>query len=89
MEAPKLFTAANADLEKRFEAARAALSKAAELDEISSERAAAIIDEYLKKKAAGNRWPSLWLTYWLEEAAATFFGKGGAGLLPSRDGRAH
>jgi integrase len=85
VEAPKLFTAANAELEKRFEAARAAIAKAAELDEISGERAAAIVDDYLKRKAAGDRWPSLWLTYWLEEAAAGQLGAGGAGLLPAKD----
>jgi integrase len=85
VEAPRLFITANAELEKRFEAARAALAKAAELDEISSGRAAAIVDEYLKQKWPGDRWPSLWLTFWLEEAAGTILGTAGAGIRPGRD----
>lgn len=85
VEAPRLFITANAELEKRFEAARAALAKEAELHEISSERAAAIVDEYLKRKEPGDRWPSLWLTFWLEEAASSILGTAGAGLRPGRD----
>ena len=63
-EAARLFLAANAELERRFAAARAAAAERAAQDEISAEAADPAVASLLSATAGPKekRWPSLGLT---------------------------
>ena len=85
------YTAANAEFERMLEDARIAVEARATRDEISDERASAIVGAFLEPERRGvwARWPSLGRTFWLEETAAGLFGTDRRGSLPMRgeDGR--
>ena len=87
VEAARLFTAANAELEQRFADARRALAEQAAKEEISAERAEQAVATFLRKTASPKhaRWPSLELTWWLQEAAEQLLGGVAASGLPVLD----
>ena len=71
-EAKRLFVLAHADLEHEMAAAEARIAERKVSDEISPERANAIVDEFIRSRRPQHgwgRWPTLGLVYWLEEAA--------------------
>lgn len=68
-EAGGKFTVANAELEKRFQAAAAIIAERAGRDTLTLERAKALLDRKLAS-ARGKRFPLLTNIYWSEEAAA-------------------
>ncbi|MBV9841415.1 MAG: hypothetical protein JOY99_07795 [Sphingomonadaceae bacterium] len=83
-EATRLFIAANAALEARFDQARAALIKNRADEELSPQEASALLRRFLSEPATRNaRWPSLIYAFWLEDTADHLFGTGAPGLLPS------
>ena len=92
-EAKRLFVLAHAELEREMEAAEARVAAQKASDEISSERATALVDEFIRTKHAKGmwaRWPSLGLTYWLEgEARGTFGIDAPIGRLPFGDEPKH
>ncbi len=83
-EAARLFAAANAELERRFAAARAVVGERRARDVISTERAEAIVAKALGRRP-GDRYAALTLVYWAEEAAVATLGAPAPGLLPSFD----
>ncbi len=71
-EAKRLFVMAHAELEREMAAAEERIAEQRKTDEISPERAKAIIDEFIRTRhstGGWTRWPTLGLVYWLEEAA--------------------
>ncbi len=86
-EAARRFLIANAELEERFAEARAAIVAQAVRDEMSAERATAVVDAFLTARASPTekRWASLPLTWWLEESASRLEGATSTGALPSID----
>ena len=86
-EAARRFLIANAELEQRFAEARAAVAAQAVRNEISPERASAVVDAFLTARASPTekRWASLPLTWWLEDGVSRLDGTTPTGALPSTD----
>lgn len=87
-EAARLYPAANARLQARMDEAERRLAEKAQADEISAERASAIVDRWLRNRHKGtiwDQWPTLAMTWWLEDTADRLFGIGGIGFMPPVD----
>lgn len=76
-EAKRLFIQAHAELEREMAEAEARVAAQKVGDEISADRAKSIVDEFIRTRhtrGLWKRWPTLGLTYWLEEEARGTFG---------------
>lgn len=85
VEAARLFPAANARLQAELDQAAARVAAQAAAHEISPERAAAVVERWLRTQTGAKlspRWPSLPMTWWLEDTADRLFGIGGVGIAP-------
>lgn len=84
-EAKRLFAFALADLERDMAAAEERVAAQAQADEISPERAAVMVQRWLRDLTPSQtyaRWPSLATTWLLEDAADRLFGSTGVGATP-------
>lgn len=71
-EAKRLFVQAHAELEREMAAAEQRIAEQRKSDEISSARAEAVVDAFIRGQynpGHYGRWPTLGLTFWLEDAA--------------------
>lgn len=85
-EAKRLFVAAHAQLQREMDEAEMRVAARRATQEISPERAAIIVDAWIRSRPGGRawlRWPTLGDTFLLEEAASNMQGQNLVGLLPS------
>jgi len=76
-EAKRLFVQAHAALEQEMAAAEARIAARKVADDISPERARVVVDAFIRTRHNPGhyaRWPTLGLTFWLEDAARFVLG---------------